>query len=204
MKQRRHYALAASWPARILRLLRFDRNPLRRRTDRLETILIATLITTFAAGLPVIVHAAGNWESAAAIREARVQQSVIHLVPATLLQTTVAWGSGAGGAYPETRARWTAPDGQARTSWIFAPSGGVKGSTVPIWVTQSGQLSDPPLTTDQIQGRIATAEGTAVAALAITLAIAGLLARRELDKRRMAAWDTEWLANGPRWSPRRR
>ena len=43
----------------------------------------------------------------------------------------------------------------------------------------------------------------AVGVLAITLAVIGWLARRSLDRRRMAAWDADWLANGPRWSPRR-
>jgi len=29
------------------------------------------------------------------------------------------------------------------------------------------------------------------------------LVRRSLDRRRLSGWDAEWLANGPRWSPRR-
>jgi hypothetical protein len=36
--------------------------------------------------------------------------------------------------------------------------------------------------------------------------VAGLprrLTLRVLDRRRMAAWDADWLATGPRWSPRR-
>ncbi len=47
------------------------------------------------------------------------------------------------------------------------------------------------------------AEGAAVAALAVTFGIIAWLTRWALDKRRMAAWDAEWLANGPRWSSRR-
>jgi hypothetical protein len=40
-------------------------------------------------------------------------------------------------------------------------------------------------------------------ALAAALIIIGWLTRRALDRRRMAAWDADWLATGPRWTPRR-
>jgi len=44
----------------------------------------------------------------------------------------------------------------------------------------------------------------AVVSLAAVLATAGWLVRRSLNRRRLSGWDTEWLANGPRWSPRRK
>jgi hypothetical protein len=33
--------------------------------------------------------------------------------------------------------------------------------------------------------------------------VIGALGRRALDKRRMAAWDADWRATGPRWTARR-
>ena len=39
--------------------------------------------------------------------------------------------------------------------------------------------------------------------LAAVLITAGWLVRRCLDRRRLSGWDAGWLANGPRWSPRR-
>jgi hypothetical protein len=33
--------------------------------------------------------------------------------------------------------------------------------------------------------------------------VIGVLGRRALDKRRMAAWDADWRATGPRWTARR-
>jgi hypothetical protein len=39
----------------------------------------------------------------------------------------------------------------------------------------------------------------AIAALAVTLMVVGWA----LDRRRLAAWDAEWLTTEPRWSPRR-
>jgi len=43
----------------------------------------------------------------------------------------------------------------------------------------------------------------AVAALAVTLIIVGWAAHWALERRRLAAWDAEWLTTEPRWSPRR-
>ena len=46
------------------------------------------------------------------------------------------------------------------------------------------------------------AEGGAVAALAVVFLIFAWLTRWALDRRRLAAWDAEWLANGPQWTRR--
>src|SRR5690348_13080848 len=43
----------------------------------------------------------------------------------------------------------------------------------------------------------------AAGSLVIALAVAAWLTRRAFDRRRMVAWDADWLATGPRWSPRR-
>jgi hypothetical protein len=43
----------------------------------------------------------------------------------------------------------------------------------------------------------------AVGGLAVLLIMAAWLVRGGIDRRRMAAWDADWLANGPRWSRRR-
>jgi len=68
-----------------------------------------------------------------------------------------------------------------------------------IWVDQTG----PPLSRDQMTGRVQLAAGVAVGGLAVVLITAGWLVRRSLDRRRLCGWDAGWLANGPRWSPRR-
>ena len=70
-----------------------------------------------------------------------------------------------------------------------------------VWVDRAGQLANPPLTRDQVSGRTQLAAGTAVAGLAVVLAVAGWLTRRSLDRRRLAGWDAEWLANGPAVEP---
>ena len=77
------------------------------------------------------------------------------------------------------------------------------GTTVTIWVTETGQLTDPPLQSSQIAGQTYLAGTFGVISLATILIIIGMLACRELDKRRMAAWEADWLATGPRWTTHR-
>jgi hypothetical protein len=57
----------------------------------------------------------------------------------------------------------------------------------------------PPLSRDQLTGRGTLAVGVAVGCLAAVLITVAWLARRSLDRRRMAGWDADWLATGPRW-----
>ena len=182
---------------RLARGLRLDRNPLRRGSDRAETAMLGVLLAAFLAGAPFAAHAAGSWTYATSIREAQVQQATLRQVPATLLQAAPSNISN------EANARWKAPDGQVRTGQIFAPSGAPAGSTVMVWVNQAGQLTDSPLQHSQVTGRANLARVLAVIALAGMLLILGLVGRWVLDRRRLAAWDTDWLATEPRWSPRR-
>lgn len=71
--------------SRLTRHLALDENPLRRRTDRLETWIMASLLAAFLAGAPLIAVAAGSWTHAGSIREQRSQRSW-HPLPAVLLQ----------------------------------------------------------------------------------------------------------------------
>ena len=119
------------------------------------------------------------------------------------MRTAPIWTGYGSGAGVVTQARWRAPDGPARTGEVFVTADVAAGGTVRIWVDQTGRLANPPLTRDQVAGRTQLAAGVAVAGLAAVLAAAGWLTRRSLDRRRLAGWDADWLANGPRWSPRR-
>jgi hypothetical protein len=191
------------WLSRLLRGRRLDRNPLRRKSDRIETALLGVLLTAFLAAAPFAARAAGSWAYAASAREAQAQQAGAHQVPATLLQAAPPLSAYAAGAAPDVDARWRAPDGQMRTGQVLVSSAAAAGSTVLVWTNQEGQLADPPLRHTQVVMRAEQAAVGAVISLAIMLFAMGWLARRSLDRRRLAAWDAEWLANGPSWRPRR-
>jgi len=190
----------STWPTRVVRGLRLDRNPLRRGSDRAETAILGVLVAAFLAIAPFAAHVAGSWAYAMSAREAQAQQAALHQVPATLLQATTLW-SIEGGA--EAQARWRAPDGQVCTGQIFVAGSAPAGSTVMVWTNQAGQPADSPLQHSQVTVRADLARTLAVAALAVTLVIIGLGGRWVLDRRRLTAWDAEWLATEPRWSSRR-
>jgi hypothetical protein len=191
----------STWLGRLLRGRRFDRNALRRGSDRAETVILGVLLAAFLAGAPFTAHAAGSWTYAGSIREAQAQQTSLHQVPATLLQAALPLSLSGSGS--EANARWKAPDGHVCTGQVFVPADTPARSTVTVWVNQAGQLTDPPLQHSQITGRMYLSEALAVAALTIALITVGAVARWALDRRRLAAWDAEWLSTGPRWSPRR-
>ena len=192
----------SSWLGRLLRRWRPDRNPLRRRLDRLETAVLGLLVAVFLAGTPIAWHAAGSWAYAAYTREAKTERATLHEVRATLLQAAPGWSASGTGAAPDVTARWRAPNGQLRTGPVFVPNGLAAGNTVLVWTDEAGQLMDPPLQPTQVSSRAQLARVLAVAVLAIALFIAGTLAHIVLDRRRLADWETDWLAVEPQWTGR--
>ena len=176
-----------------------DRNPLRRASDRLETAVLAMLVIAFLAAAPFAALASGSWALARAHQAQLADQASSYQVPALVLKL-----ESPSGAYgdPQSQARWTAHDGKVITGEIAVPLGTTSGSTQWLWTTRDGQVTDPPLQDSQVTGQAYFAEGFTVFTLAVLLTITGLLARRTLDRRRMAAWDTEWRATGPHWTTR--
>jgi hypothetical protein len=203
MTTRPGHRLGTGWLARLLRGRRLDRNPLRRGSDRAETVVLGALLAAFLATAPFAAHAAGGWAHARAVRDAQAQRASLVQVTATLVRAAPVlsgYGSPSGFA---VEARWRAPDGPVRTGELFVTADVAAGHSARIWVDRTGRLTGPPLSRDQMAGRAQLAVGVAVGCLAVLLITAAWLVRRGLDRRRMAAWDADWLANGPRWSPRR-
>jgi hypothetical protein len=187
---------------RFLRGLRPDRNPLRRGSDRVETAVLASLLIAFLAGAPFVAQACGTIAHDIAERNQVTQEAALRQVPAVLLKaapTSSTWA----GVDPLVPVRWTAPDGKVVTGQVPVPPGTAAGATAQIWTTKDGQLADPPLQDSQVAGQTGLAATLGVAAFAIALIVVGVVVRLALDKRRMAAWDADWLATGPRWTPRR-
>lgn len=192
---------------RVTRLGRFvrgrrpDRNPVRRAADRAETAVLALLVIAFLVAAPFVAQASGAFAYSKAHHAQLSEEASWHQVPARVLKVESSGGGGYA-ADSEAQARWTAPDGKVVTGEIPVPLTAVAGATVPLWVTNDGQLTDQPLQDAQVSGSRYFAGAFGVIALATVLAIIGLLARRTLDRRRMAAWDAEWRATGPRWTTR--
>ena len=182
------------WLRRRLWGLWPDRNPLRRRCDRVEAAILAGLVAAFVLGGSVAALAAGRWAYDTALCTEHAGEAVRHQVAAVLLTTAEAWS-------PATaRARWTAPGGGARTGWVPAPAGAPAGMAVRVCVDAAGRPAEPPLRHSQVVGQAVMAATAAVFTLAVLVGGAGWFARRLADRRRLAAWDAQWRATGPRWS----
>jgi hypothetical protein len=105
-----------------------------------------------------------------------------------------------GMAPPQALVRWTAPDGTHRTDEVTVPAGMAAGQVVRVWINASGQFTGPPLRHRQVTGDAIFAAVLAVLGLCLVVVLAGRLARLALDRRRLAAWDADWQATGPRWT----
>src|SRR5947207_10986852 len=145
------------WAARRWSL---RRNPLRRRTDRIETsltLLVALILVTLGPLLVWRVGAAGYRDAVAqAERAARVR---LFEVPGVLLDDadkyrTTSETSVDQGPVP---ARWTAPDGTARTGSVVPPPDAPSGSVVPVTVDVHGIPTQPPVRPDPVGSVISLA-----------------------------------------------
>ena len=192
--------------ARLARWLGFDRNPLRRGTDRVEGALRLVMIILVAVAVPAAAVAAGRWADHYALHRAQVQRAVNHQVTAVLLRDAPATGIPDPYTSVQTTwvpARWQPPGQPLRTGEVLAVVGARKGSTVRTWIDPSGAVTDPPVDHRVVVGNVWLAVMTTCLVSWVLLLAAGMLARRALDRRRLRAWEAEWRASGPQWSGRR-
>jgi hypothetical protein len=189
----------------MARWLGFDRNPLRRGTDRVEAVLRLVLIILLVAVIPAAAVAAGRWADHQALHRAQLERATDRLVTAVLLENAPASGVPDPYTFVQTawvRARWQPPGQPPRTGEVLAPAGARQGSTVRTWIDRSGAVTDPPADHRVIVGWVFVAV-MAACQLWLVLLAAVLLVRRALDRRRLNAWEAEWRASGPLWSGHR-
>lgn len=182
--------MRSEWTARWAGRHRVDSNPLRRRSDRLETIALAV-----AAGLVVL----SLWPAmvVAEVVTDRGRADSVHKqqVSATLLEdapvTPVSFGELAA-PMPEVRASWLTPASAEQTGWISVVPGTRAGTVTEIWIDGAGmRVSAPPRDADiRLRGIHAGAFVVLSIALALTAVLAGL--RAVLNRRRYADWDRAW------------
>jgi len=189
--------------ARLARWLGFDRNPLRRGTDRIEAALRLVLMIILVAAVPTASVIAGQRADHSALNRAYAQQAADHLVNAVLVQQAPATGSPDPYTSVQTAwalARWQPPGLPPRTGEILAMAGAPKGTAVRTWIDASGAVTDPPLDHREITGDVCIAVIATCLVSGLVLLALSTLVRRVLDRRRLSAWDAEWRASGPLWS----
>jgi hypothetical protein len=190
------------WLVRMVRGWRLDRNPLRRRSDRAETVIGIWLLVACAAAVPFTARGAAAGARALAEHARVTALATRHEVAATTLAppapasaatdalTSPAWA----------RATWTAPDGRRRTGQIQVPAGTRAGTPERIWVTGHGDPAAPALPLPVIARLGGRAAFAAVLALILLFLAAAAAVRRVISRQRLAAWDADWAVTGPRWT----
>ncbi|MFE9644770.1 hypothetical protein ACFYO0_11745 [Streptomyces sp. NPDC006365] len=176
-------------------LWRWRRNPLRRRSDELESwLLLATwtlmLVTGLLAGLAT-THAV---ESSLAQQRAEWRP----VLALTSEKTPVTSTSAASHERVWAEVRWTAADGSPHTGQARVEPGSTAGTPVVVWTDRDGRLVTKPASASQA-GLRAGMSGVLVGASAAAVPLGGgRLLRKRLDRQRMEQWDAEWEKFGPK------
>lgn len=193
-----HTNTGGTWLRRVVRGLWPDHNPLRRRCDRAGAAIAAGVLFAFVLGVPAAAFAAGYWAHASGVQAMRAEDATRHQTEAVLL------GNGhptkCGASMP---ARWAAPNGTIRTGTIATMAAVTTGDRTMVWTDGSGRLTGPPLRHAVVASRAVAAAVVAPGILAFLLLSTAILARRALNRSRLAAWEADWSITEPRWTRRR-
>ncbi|MHC3469869.1 Rv1733c family protein [Streptomyces sp. 7R007] len=177
---------------------RLRRSPLRRTSYLVEAWLLpaAWLLALAAAVVAGVLTARTVQHSSDALRSQR------HAVPAVLTQDaqrTTSSVDGDGGDRAWARVRWTLPDGTTRTGVARVDAGGRAGSTTRVWLDRQGRLVPQPASAGQAQMQSLVLGTVAAVSAGSVVLLAGWGVCSLLERRRLAAWDTEWALVSPGW-----
>jgi hypothetical protein len=193
---------AGGLPVRAARLF-LRRNELRRRSERIEAVVVGGLLAVFVAAVVVAAFAA--------VRVYRSEQAA----NTGLLPAVAVISAGREPAVTQilnqsvpVRATWRLGDGAARSGLLtVSVAPGIyrqpPGTAIRLWVNRSGVPQLPP------QGLDGMIIGAVMAGLAVVAAAAGvlscgyLLCLRVLERYRLAHWSSAWAVTGPQWTGRR-
>jgi len=196
-------AMLARW---IVRRLGLDGNPLRRRTDRVETWLTVAMTAALLVTGPFVVWKAGTAAHRSTVsaieRDNRQPRFRLHAVLLADVVDSRDAGELVRPQYEPVAASWTAPDGTPRTGQVVPQFPADAGTAILIWTNGRGELTRPPHPHNPTGAALKAGLGAAVG-LVTGVACLLLLIRRRLDMRRMASWQIEWIFVEPRWSGRR-
>ncbi|HYK70504.1 MAG TPA: hypothetical protein VEV45_21340 [Streptosporangiaceae bacterium] len=177
------------------------RNPLRRRLDDVETMIMVGLVVLFLVIAPLLCIVTGRLADEAGLREQRAEQAW-RPVTAVLVQSAAQGLAGQDAAWGAAwvKARWHAQDGQLTTGTIAVDLSAKAGQKVTIWVTRSGQVTHPPLSHGEVLDGVANAAMATAAGAAALFALGGAVIRAAVNRRRMDSWARDWDVVGPRWT----
>ncbi|MEU6389541.1 hypothetical protein [Streptomyces sp. NPDC046939] len=185
-------------------LWRWRRNPLRRRTDLAQAWIALGLFLTVLAATPAAMLLVGDTVQRRLTETARQQTATGHDTPAELVHDAPRHPEPGSDEAKEARfpvtVRYTDPQGDVRTAKTDVQPALAAGSTVRVWVDAEGDITDAPLTAEQIRDRaMGRVVVTAVAVPLLALAVYAYVDRR-LERYHLARWDAAWARTAPEWT----
>jgi hypothetical protein len=188
---------------RLTRALGLDGNPLRRRADRLETIVLFGLSALFLICAPLLAVTAGQWTHQAGLAQQRAERGWRQVSAVALQSAPSADAYSAQWADLGVLAKWVAPGGIQRIGEVPASADIKAGQSIRVWVNGSGWLSGPPLSARQLSTRVIGVAVLMPAVLAVVLLAIGSLARWLLNRGKLAGWEADWALVEPQWTRQR-
>lgn len=183
---------------RTCRRAGWDRNPMRRREDRLQSAAVLVLTLLFLILAPVLALTVGTSIYRAEHLAVQADLARLHRVQATVVET------GKAPLYsPITPATvsWREPDGSERRADYPSTKFIEPGATLTIWLDGAGEIVQPPSESRAASKAILLLSGV-LSGLAAGMVIGYLLLRFGLDRRRMRRWDSEWVTADLLWGNR--
>ncbi|MDV9177285.1 hypothetical protein R6V09_45065 [Streptomyces sp. W16] len=181
-------------------------NPLRRRSDVVETwtaLAIAVLLFVCA---PLAGAAAGLWAHDQARTIAATQRADRHRVHAQVIGNPPAGIPSVKDTGPRSLwvvVRWTMPGHGPRTATVEVPADTARGDVVDVWLDAKGRSVAAPA------GEVAVWQHTVTVGVWVAGGMVGLVllasavTRRIALRHRLAEWERDWALTEPQWTRRR-
>jgi hypothetical protein len=183
-----------------LRLLGFGRNPLRRRVDRLEAVLLMVALTVASLVIPAAAAFGTAIRDRAEHAAAQERAHTRAVVARTLEDSDEAALLSPGLTTTRVRVGWFDASGSAREDRADVLIGTKSGSELTIWLDPDGKVTRAPRPPSD-SAALGVVAGMGMAVLAWPLLIVVVrLARRPLDHHRAEEWAREWREVSPRWT----
>jgi hypothetical protein len=193
-------SIQGCWLLRAIRGARPDRNALRRGTDLLETCLLVGLFVVLAAVTPFAARLAGHASYVSGLHARQEQLATRHQVQAMLTADAGPVSGYSLSAYVLAQATWTSVTGVRSSGEVPAESGSPKGTLVTVWTDANGYLDSPPLAVSEVASQADAATVGVIVGAGVVYIVVAAATRQLLNRRRMAAWDADWLATAPAWN----
>ncbi|OIJ94063.1 Rv1733c family protein [Streptomyces monashensis] len=182
---------------------RWQRNPLRRRSDVVEawTVLVVSVLLFVVVPLAGMAAGLRAYDQAGSLAAtARAERHQVHARVVGEPPRRVSAVEGDRERPYRAQVRWAEPGKGTRTTWARVPTGTRTGDTVSVWLDARGRDVAPPPDDAAIVQHAVTVGVCAAGGAAAVVLLGCAVERRIALRHRMAEWEREWEHTGPKWT----